>query len=70
MTSAEIKARAKTLVLSIGPDNVFELGAQAVRTAYGWECRESELLEIEAEATRQASRVYRFLGYTRSGMVE
>lgn len=70
MTAAEIKARAKTLVLSVGPDTVFDLGGEVVRTTYGWECKESELLEIEAEATRQASRVYRFLGYTRSGMVD
>lgn len=70
MTIAEVRARAKTLVLSVGPDAVFEFGEEVVRDRYGWECNDAQLQWIEQEATKQASRVYRLLGYTRSGMVE
>lgn len=68
MTIAEVRARAKTLVLSVGPDAVFEFGEEVVRDRYGWECNDAQLDWIRGEALKQATRVYRFLGYVRAGM--
>ena len=60
MTRRHVIAAAKTIVLSLGPDTILELGESAVQSYYPDNCA-----EITAEAIIQANRVYAFLGYER-----
>ncbi len=59
MTRREIIEAAKQLVLIHGPANVLEFGEELLDQALPWLDR----VFITDEASKQAERVYDFLGY-------
>lgn len=69
MTRTEIVEEAKQTVLSSGPANVLEFGLETIGVAviqngeYVRNMTDVERQAVLAEATKQAHRVYKFLGY-------
>ena len=63
MKRADIIEAAKQLVLSHGPSNIIEFGSEYIEADPN--IPEADREAVDSEATKQANRVYSFLGYER-----